>query len=438
MSTLITDLVARDIRLPTSRHLDGSDAMHPDPDYSAAYAIIKTDAPGLEGHGLTFTIGRGNDICVEAIRAFRSLVVGKTLESITADMASFWRTLTSDGQLRWLGPEKGVIHIATGAVVNAIWDMWGKAAGKPVWRLVCDMTPEETVRCIDFRYIEDALTPAEATDILRAIAPTRAARIAEMERVGYPTYTTSAGWLGYPDDKMRRLCREMSARGWRNFKIKVGRNLDDDIRRCRIMREELGWDAKLMVDANQVWGVNQAIDWMKKLAEFKPHFIEEPTAPDDILGHAAIARAIAPTRVATGEVCHNRVMFKQLMQAGAIGYCQVDSCRLGGLNEVLAVLLMAKKFGVPVWPHAGGVGLCEMVQHISVIDYVCIDPTLEDRLTEYSDHLHDIFENPIVMRDGRYIPPQAPGYSTTMTPEALAEFEFPTGPAWSASPSAKG
>jgi len=437
VSTIITDFIARDIRLPTSRQLDGSDAMHPDPDYSAAYVTIRTNVAGLEGAGLTFTIGRGNEVCVAAIRALEPLVVGRTLESITSDMAGFWRRLTSDSQLRWLGPEKGVIHLATGAVVSALWDLWAKSAGKPVWRLVCDLSPEELIRCIDFRYIEDALSPDEALEILRGAAPTRAARVAIMERDGYPTYTTSAGWLGYPDDKVRQLCREMTARGWTNFKIKVGRNLDDDIRRCRIMREELGWDCRLMVDANQVWGVKQAIDWMRRLAEFKPHFIEEPTSPDDILGHAEIARAIAPIRVATGEVCHNRVMFKQLLQANAIGYCQVDSCRLGGVNEVLAVMLMAKKFGVPVWPHAGGVGLCEMVQHLSIIDYVCISASLEDRLTEYSDHLHDIFVDPVVTRAGRYIAPQAPGYSTTITPEALAEFEFPAGPAWTAPGAAK-
>jgi len=426
----ITDLVARDIRLPTSRELDGSDAMNPDPDYSAAYVVLRTDAPGLAGHGLTFTIGRGNELCVAAALALRRLIVGRTLQSITDDMAGFWRAITGDSQLRWVGPEKGVIHLGTAAVVNAVWDLWGKAAGKPVWRLVCDMTPEQQVACIDFRYIEDALTRDEALGILRANAPTRAARVAEMERDGYPTYVTSAGWLGYPDDKLRRLCRELGARGWQHFKIKVGRDLEDDIRRCRIMREELGWERRVMMDANQVWGVDEAIRWMKRLAEFKPYFIEEPTSPDDILGHAAIARAIAPIAVATGEMCQNRVVFKQLLQAKAIGYCQIDSCRLGGVNEVLSVLLMAKKFGVPVWPHAGGVGLCEYVQHLSIIDYVCISATLEDRLSEYADHLHDLFVDPIVTRNGRYMPPAAPGYSATMKAEALATYEFPDGPAW--------
>jgi L-fuconate dehydratase len=426
----ITDLVARDIRFPTSRSLDGSDAMNPDPDYSAAYVTLRTDRPGLEGNGMTFTIGRGNELCVAAIEALRPLVVGKTLESFTADMGAFWRAITGDSQLRWVGPEKGVIHLATAAVVNAVWDLWAKQAGKPVWRLVCDMTPEEMVRCIDFRYIEDALTRDEALAILRKLQPTRAGRIAEMERDGYPTYTTSAGWLGYPDDKLRRLCRELTARGWRHFKIKVGRSLEDDVRRCRIIREEIGWDRRLMTDANQVWGVNEAIAWMKQLAEFKPHFIEEPTSPDDVLGHATIAKAIAPIKVATGEMCQNRVVFKQLMQAGAIGYCQIDSCRLGGVNEILSVLLMAAKFGIPVWPHAGGVGLCEYVQHLSIIDYVCISGSIEDRLTEYADHLHEHFVDPLVTKDGRYMPPRAPGYSITMKPQALEEFAFPGGRAW--------
>src|SRR4051794_1577523 len=431
LTTTITDVIARDIRFPTSRMLDGSDAMNRDPDYSAAYVVIQTDRPdGIAGHGLTFTIGRGNELCVAALEALRPLVVGKTLESFTADMGAFWRMMTGDSQLRWVGPEKGVIHLATAAVVNAVWDLWGKAAGKPVWRLVCEMSPEELVRCIDFRYIEDALSRDEALAILRKNAPTRAARIAEMERDGYPTYTTSAGWLGYPDDKLRRLCRELTARGWKHFKIKVGRSLEDDIRRCRIIREEIGWERRLMTDANQVWGVNEAIAWMKRLAEFKPHFIEEPTSPDDVLGHATIAKAIAPIKVATGEMCQNRVMFKQLMQAGAIGYCQIDSCRLGGVNEILAVLLMAAKFEIPVWPHAGGVGLCEYVQHLCIIDYVCMSGSLEDRLTEYADHLHEHFVDPLVTKNGRYIPPKAPGYSITMKPESLARFAYPHGPAW--------
>lgn len=430
MTITITELTTRDIRFPTSRSLDGSDAMNPDPDYSAAYVTLRTNVAGLEGNGMTFTIGRGNDLCVTAIKALAPLIVGKSLESFTENMGAFWRMITGDSQLRWIGPEKGVIHLATAAVVNAVWDLWAKREKKPVWRLVCDMTPAEIVRCIDFRYIEDALTPDEAQAILSRNVRGRAERIAEMERDGYPTYTTSAGWLGYPDDKLRRLCQELTGRGWQHFKIKVGRNLEDDQRRCRIIREEIGWQRQLMLDANQVWGVNQAIDWMKQLAQFQPLFIEEPTNPDDVLGHAAIAKAIAPIQVATGEMCQNRIMFKQFMQAGAIGVCQIDSCRLGGPNEVLSVLLMAEKFGVPVWPHAGGVGLCEYVQHLSIIDYVCVSGTIENRLTEYSDHLHEHFVDRIVTKNGRYMPPAAPGYSITMTDAAIEEFEFPSGSAW--------
>jgi len=430
-SPKIVDLVTHDIRFPTSKTLDGSDAMNPDPDYSAAYVILKTDSPeGIAGHGMTFTIGRGNELCVAAIQALRELVVGKTLASFTENMGAFWRMITGDSQLRWVGPDKGVIHLATAAVVNAVWDLWGKAEKKPVWKLVCDMTPEQIVGCIDFRYIRDALTPDEALAILRQQAPGRAARVAEMERDGYPTYTTSAGWLGYSDEKLRALCRSLMARGWEHFKIKVGRNLEDDIRRARIIREEIGYERRLMTDANQVWEVDEAIAWMKKLAEFKPYFIEEPTSPDDVLGHAKIAAAIAPIKVATGEMCQNRVIFKQLMQAKGLGVCQIDSCRLGGVNEILAVLLMAKKFDIPVWPHAGGVGLCEYVQHLSVIDYVCVSGSLEDRLTEYADHLHEHFVDPLVMKNGRYLPPRAPGYSITMKPESIARFEYPRGAAW--------
>jgi L-fuconate dehydratase len=429
MPITITRVTARDIRFPTSRDRIGSDAMNPDPDYSAAYVVLETSEPGLEGHGLTFTIGRGNELCVAAVVALAPLVVGQTLESFTADMGAFWRRMTGDSQLRWVGPEKGVIHLATAAVVNAVWDLWAKSEQKPVWRLLCGMTPEEIVRCIDFRYITDALTPEDALAILREAAPTRAERIAEMERDGYPAYTTSAGWLGYGDEQLRQLCREALAEGWTHFKIKVGADLEDDIRRCIIIREEIG-DRKLMMDANQRWDVSEAIDNMRRLARFDPWWIEEPTSPDDVLGHAAIARAIAPIGVATGEHCQNRVLFKQLMQAGAISFCQIDSCRLGGVNEILAVLLMAKKFGIPVCPHAGGVGLCEYVQHLSIFDYVCVSASLESRLLEFVDHLHEHFVDPVRMRNGRYMPPTAPGYSITMKSQSLDEHEYPSGIAW--------
>ena len=345
-------------------------------------------------------------------------------------MGHFWRLITGDSQLRWVGPEKGVVHLATGAVVNAVWDLYAKTEGKPLWRLMCDMSPEQLVSCIDFRYITDAMSRDDALQILRDNQDTRRIRIEQMQHEGYPAYITSAGWLGYPDDKLRKLCRDAIADGWTHFKIKVGRDIQDDMRRSRIIRDEIGWDRRLMMDANQVWDVDEAIQNMEQLSEFKPWFIEEPTSPDDILGHAAIAKAIAPIKVATGEVCQNRVTFKQMMQAGAMQICQIDSCRMGGVNEVLAVLLMAKKFGIPVCPHAGGVGLCEHVQHLSIFDYVCVSATLEDRLTEYSDHLHEHFVNPIRMKDGRYLPPESPGYSTTMKPESLDEYEFPGGKAW--------
>jgi len=431
MPTTITGLDAFDIRFPTSRERDGSDAMNPDPDYSAAYVILRTDHPaGLEGHGLTFTIGRGNELCVAAARALAPLVQGLTLEEIKADMARFWRRLTGDSQLRWVGPEKGVIHLATAAVVNAVWDLYAKAEGKPLWQLLAGLTSEELVRCIDFRYLTDALTRQEALEILRRHEPTRAAREAEMRARGYPAYTTSAGWLGYPDEKIRRLCREGVQQGWSHFKIKVGRDLEDDLRRAAIVRAEIGPDRKLMLDANQVWDVGEAIANMRKLARFDPWWIEEPTSPDDILGHATIAKAVAPIGVATGEQCHNRVMFKQLMQAGAMRFCQIDSCRLGGVNEVLAVLLLAAKFGIPVCPHAGGVGLCEYVQHLAIFDYICVSASLDDRVVEYVDHLHEHFVDPVVIRDGRYMPPTAPGYSITMRPESLKRYAWPGGEAW--------
>jgi L-fuconate dehydratase len=433
MPITITRVDTYDIRFPTSRALDGSDAMNPDPDYSAAYVILRTDAPGgglLEGHGLTFTIGRGNELCVAAARALAPLVVGLSLEEIRGDMAGFWRRLTSESQLRWVGPEKGVLHLATAAVVNAVWDLWARAEGKPLWKLLADMTPEQLVRCIDFRYITDALTPSDALEILNRQAATRQEREREMLRDGYPAYTTSAGWLGYPDDKIRRLCREGVEQGWSHFKIKVGRDRRDDLRRAALVRAEIGPERKLMMDANQVWDVGQAIDWIRELAPFDPWWIEEPTSPDDVLGHAAIARAVAPIGIATGEQCQNRVVFKQLMQANAIRFCQIDSCRLGGVNECLAVILLAAKFGVPVCPHAGGVGLCEYVQHLAIFDYIAVSASLENRIVEYVDHLHEHFADPVVIRNGRYIPPAAPGYSIEMKPESLRRYAFPDGAVW--------
>ncbi|SHJ03548.1 L-fuconate dehydratase [Pseudozobellia thermophila] len=427
----ITDVEVKDVRFPTSKSLDGSDAMNPDPDYSAAYVILKTDSEdGWEGHGLTFTIGRGNELCAAAIQSLAPLVLGKTLESFTADMGAFWKMITGDSQLRWLGPEKGVIHLATGAMVNAVWDLYAKAEGKPLWKLLADMGPEELVKCVDFTYITDAITPAEALAMLREKAGTKQERIARLKESGYPAYTTSAGWLGYSDEKMRRLCREAKEAGFDHMKIKVGSDLQDDMRRAAIIREEIGPDLRLMMDANQKWDVDEAIENMGELKKFDPYWIEEPTSPDDVLGHAKIARAVAPIKVATGEHCQNRVMFKQLMQANAIGICQIDSCRVGGVNEILAILLMAAKFNIPVCPHAGGVGLCEYVQHLSMIDYIAISGSLENRIIEYVDHLHEHFFDPVVIKDGAYMPPSMPGYSITMKPGSLAEYTYPNGSYW--------
>lgn len=422
----ITGMQVHDLRFPTSQSLDGSDAMNPDPDYSAAYVVLETDHPTLQGHGLTFTIGRGNEICCAAIAAMRHLVVGLELDWVAADMGRFWRHVTSDSQLRWIGPDKGAMHLATGAVVNAVWDLWAKAAGKPVWRLVADMSPEELVRCIDFRYLTDAIDADEALDLLRERQAGKAERIATLEREGFPCYTTSAGWLGYSDDKLRRLCQEAVDAGFDHIKLKVGRDLDDDIRRLRIAREVIGPERRLMIDANQIWEVGQAIDWVRQLAFARPWFIEEPTSPDDVAGHRTIRQAIAADgiKVATGEMCQNRVMWKQFIAGGAVDVVQIDSCRLGGVNEILAVLLLAAKYGLPVCPHAGGVGLCEYVQHLSMIDYVCISGAREGRVIEYVDHLHEHFLDPCTIRDAAYMPPALPGFSIEMKAETLRDYRY--------------
>jgi L-fuconate dehydratase len=429
--TTITSLDVIDVRFPTSRALDGSDAMNTDPDYSAAYVVLSTDADdGLEGHGFTFTTGRGTEVVVAGVRAIAPLVVGRSVEATEADLGSFWRDLVGDSQLRWIGPEKGVIHLATAAIVNAAWDLVAKRAGKPLWKLLVDMTPAEIVALVDFRYLTDALTPADALALLESAASGRAEREAELLRDGYPAYTTSVGWLGYDDDKIRRLCREALAEGWERFKLKVGADVEDDIRRARIVREEIGPDRMLAVDANQRWDVGTAIDWMARLAPFDPYWIEEPTSPDDVLGHAAIARGVAPIRVATGEHVQNRIMFKQFLQAGAIGVCQIDACRLGGVNEVVAVLLLAARFGIPVCPHAGGVGLCELVQHLAPFDYIAVSGDLDGRMIEYVDHLHEHFLDPVVVGDGRYRLPAAPGYSAEMFAASLARYRYPDGSEW--------
>jgi L-fuconate dehydratase len=431
MATRIVRAVTYDVRFPTSRSGAGSDAMNLDPDYSAAYVALETDDPGgLAGHGLTFTIGRGTEVCVAAIEALAPHVVGTTVEELVADLGGMWRRLVTDSQLRWLGPEKGVIHLATAAIVNAVWDLYAKLERKPLWKLLADMTPEQVVACIDFRYIEDALTEEEALAILRRNESTKAERERTLLAEGFPAYTTSAGWLGYPEETLTDRAREAVAAGFTHLKLKVGGDAVSDLRRARLVREAIGPQLRLSLDANQAWGVERAIEAIRGLAEVDPWWIEEPTSPDDVLGHKRIRDAVAPIRVATGEHVQNRVVFKQLLQLGAIDACQLDCCRLGGVNEVLAVVLLAAKFRVPVCPHAGGVGLCEYAQHVSMFDYVAVGASFDDRVCEFVDHLHEHFVDPVRVVGGRYVAPTTPGYSIEIRPESLSEFAFPDGPGW--------
>ncbi|MFT3789646.1 MAG: L-fuconate dehydratase [Rudaea sp.] len=427
----IVALDALDVRFPTSRQLDGSDAMNPDPDYSAAYVVLRTDADdGLAGYGLVFTIGRGNDVQTAAIHALSHLVVGRDVDEIVADLGAFARSLSADSQLRWLGPEKGVIHMAIGGVINAAWDLAARRVGKPLWRFVAEMSPERLVAQIDFRYLTDALTADEALDILRRAEAGKAARIDELVEKGYPAYTTSPGWLGYSDEKLVRLATQAVADGFRTIKLKVGANVEDDVRRCGLARETVGRDVAIAIDANQRWDVGPAIDWLRRLVEFDIAWIEEPTSPDDVLGHAAIRRGVAPMPVSTGEHTHNRVMFKQLLQAQAVDLIQIDAARVGGVNENLAILLLAAKFGVRVFPHAGGVGLCELVQHLAMADFVAISGRMEDRAIEFVDHLHEHFLDPVRIRNGRYLAPSAPGMSAQMKDASVRDHLFPGGGVW--------
>ncbi|MEU7002214.1 L-fuconate dehydratase [Nonomuraea sp. NPDC046570] len=425
MTYRIVGMETHDIRFPTSRELDGSDAMNPDPDYSAAYVVLTTD-DGFEGHGFAFTIGRGNDVQTAAISALSPYVVGRDVE----DLGALYKEMVYDSQLRWLGPEKGVMHMAISAVVNALWDLKAKRAGKPLWLLLGEMTPEEIVGLVDFRYLSDALTPEDALAILRASEPGRRERIERLKAGGYPAYTTSPGWLGYDDDKLRRLCKEALDQGFTQIKLKVGADLADDVRRFRVAREVCGPGFPIAIDANQRWDVASAIEWVGALREYGVHWVEEPTSPDDVLGHKAIAEGIAPIAVATGEHVQNRIVFKQLLQAGAISYLQLDSARVGGVNENIAILLLAARFGIPVCPHAGGVGLCELVQHLSMFDYVAVSGSMENRVIEYVDHLHEHFIHPVVIDNGNYVAPAAPGFSAEMHAASIAAHAFPGGEVW--------
>ncbi|HEU0276288.1 MAG TPA: enolase C-terminal domain-like protein [Rhodanobacteraceae bacterium] len=431
----IVGLEAKDVRFPTSRGRIGSDAMNRDPDYSAVYITLRTDAvPEVAGHALIFTIGRGNDVEATAVRALAPSVVGREVAALVDDLGGFARSLNGDSQLRWLGPEKGVMQMAIGGVINAAWDLAARRAGLPLWRFIAEMSPERIVAAIDFRYLTDALTPADALELLRRAQPSRTARIAELLDRGYPAYTTSPGWLGYADDKLMALARQAVADGFRTIKLKVGQNVDDDLRRLRIARATVGTDVAIAVDANQRWDVACAIEWIRRLAPYRPAWVEEPTSPDDVLGHAVIRASVAPVRVSTGEHAANRVVFKQLFAAHAVDLVQIDAARVGGVNENLAILLLAAKFSVPVFPHAGGVGLCEMVQHLAMADFVAISGRMEDRAIEYVEHLHEHFTDPVQVRGGRYVAPAAPGFSARMREESLREFAFPDGPAWRRAP----
>lgn len=425
----ITNVRVIDLRFPTSREQIGSDAVNKDPDYSAAYCILETDQ-GVNGYGLTFTLGRGTELCVQAIRYLSRYLVGRTMSSIAEDFGAFSRCLTEDSQFRWLGPEKGVIHLATAALINAVWDLYARTQGKPVWQLLASMEPEQIATAIDFRYISDALTPEEAVALLKERRAGLESRLQRLKANGYPAYTTSVGWFGFSDEKIERLCNEALAGGWTHFKLKVGGAPSEDLRRAGLIRQKIGPARKLMMDANQKWDVVEAILRTRELAEMNPWWMEEPTSPDDILGHARIRREVPNVRIASGEHCHNRVMFKQLMQAQAIDVCQIDSCRLGGVNENLAVILLAAKFNIPVCPHAGGVGLCEYVQHLSAFDYLCVSGSMEDRVVEFVDHLHEHFVDPVRIKNGHYLLPEKPGYSIEIYPQTLDDFSYPDGKVW--------
>ena len=429
--TVITAMEVRDVRFPTSEQLDGSDAMNPDPDYSAAYVVLRTNADdGLEGHALAFTLGPGNDVQAQAIQALHTHVLGLDVNQMCADLGAFNRRLVYDSPLRWLGPEKGVMHMAIGAVVNAAWDLAAKRAGKPVWQFLAEMPPEDLVAMVDYRYLTDAITPEESLEMLRRAEPGRAERAAVLRSLGYPAYTTSPGWLGYSDEKLQRLAAEAVADGFTQIKLKVGANVEDDVHRMRLAREVVGSEIKIAVDANQRWDVGAAVEWMKRLAPEDPYWIEEPTSPDDILGHARIRREVAPIKVATGEHVANRVVFKQLLQADAVDVVQIDAARVGGINENIAILLLAAKFGVPVCPHTGGVGLCEMVQHLAMFDFVAVSGTTQGRVLEYVDHLHEHFVDPVRVRHGHYQAPSAPGLSAEIRTDSLDAYAYPNGPVW--------
>jgi L-fuconate dehydratase len=430
MGAKITALNVFDVRFPTSTMLDGSDAMNADPDYSAGYLRIDTDQAGLSGHSLVFTIGRGNDVQIAAIKMLVERFAGMDIDEAFKNIGQITRQLSSDSQIRWLGPDTGVFHMGIGAVLNALWDLFAKARNVPLWKLLADMSPEEIVAAIDFRYISDAITPAEALAILKKSEGAKAENEKILRATGLPAYTTTPGWLGYSDEKMLDLTKQAMADGFTLIKYKCGKSKEDDRRRLTKVRELVGPDFSIAIDANQVWDVDTAIDWVNSLAEFKLRWIEEPTHPEDVLGHARIAREVAPTPVATGEMASNRMIFKQLLQSNAISVMQIDATRVAGVNENLANILMAAKFGIPVCPHAGGVGLCEMVQHMAMFDAVAVTGHHSKRIVEYVDHLHNHFVVPTNVVNGYYIAPTEPGAGAEMFQASIDEFLFPTGTYW--------
>jgi L-fuconate dehydratase len=427
--THLKNILTQDVRFPTSLELDGSDAVNVDPDYSAAYLALELST-GETGHALVFTAGRGNEVVTAAMSSAAELLRGHDMDDLLAHMGKASAVIVHDSQMRWLGPEKGVSQMAAGAVVNALWDIKAKRAGLPLWELVARMSPEEIVEAVDFTHIRNALTESDALDILTRGQDGKEARIAELKEIGYRAYTTSPGWLGYSDEKMLRLAKEAVEAGFGLIKLKVGASVDDDVRRLGLVRDLLGPDFPVAIDANQIWEVDQAIEWVNRLAEYSPYWIEEPTSTDEILGHATIRKGVAPIRVATGEAVHNRIIFKQMLQAGAIDVMQIDSTRVAGVNENLANMLLAAKFGVIVCPHAGGVGLCELVQHFPFIDYAVMSTSREGRYIEYVDHLHEHFVDPVVMKDGYYMAPTIPGISAEMFEKSRATWTFPNGPGW--------
>ncbi len=426
----ITAATVTDLRFPTSRTLDGSDAMNPDPDYSAAYLELSTSEPGLTGCGFVFTIGRGNDIQAAAVEVVADRLVGRELDGLLENPSAVNRELNWDSQLRWLGPDKGVMHMAVGAAMNAVWDLRCKREGRPLWSTLSHLEPAEVVALVDWTYLSDFLDPAQAREILEERRSERDSRIADLRRDGLAAYTTSPGWLGYSDDKLERLCRQALDDGFNTIKLKVGADLDNDCRRLGIARTAIGPDTALAIDANQRWSVPDAIAAIGRFAEFNLRWVEEPTHPDDVVGHATIAKAVHPVPIATGEHLANPTLAKQLLQLGGAQILQIDATRVGGVHDLVAMILLAARAGVDVIPHAGGVGLCEAVQHFAFFNAISVAADPSQLALEYVDHLHEHLDQPVEVTSGRYRLPTQPGAGTAFRPGTAAAFAYPCGTEW--------